>query len=66
MIVKHFSKKKQEEVTFQYTSKENEEKSKNTEILNIDVDNEYVEKSDVTEEFKLKDSEDSKIDEDKK
>ena len=66
MIVKHFSKKKKEEVTFQYTSKENEEKSKNTEILNIDVDKEYVEKSDVTEEFKLKDSEDSKIDEDKK
>lgn len=66
MIVKHFSKKKQEEVTFQYTSKENEKESKNTEILNIDVDKEYVEKSDTTEEFKLKDSEDSKIDEDKK
>ena len=65
MIVKHFSKKKQEEVTFQYTSKENEKESKNTEILNIDVDKEYVEKSDTTEEFKLKDSEDSKIDEDK-
>jgi len=66
MIVKHFSKKKKEEVTFQYTSKENEEESKNTEILNIDVDKEYVEKSDATEEFKLKDSEDSKIDEGKK
>ena len=36
------------------------------EVNAVDVDDEYVEKSDTTEEFKLKDSEDSKIDEDKK
>ena len=77
MITKHFLSKRQDEITFQHTKskddtkiednaltlKQDEVKSENDGIADIKLDKEYVEKSDATEEFKLKDSEDSKIEE---
>jgi signal peptidase len=80
MIAKHFLGNKQDEITFQHTKRKDdteiednvftlthdEIKSENDDIVDIKLDKEYVEKSDATEEFKLKDSEDPKIDEDKK
>ena len=64
--MKHFAKKKQEEVTFQYTVKQDENKSENNEIPDIALDKEYVEKTGESKESSLNDSNETKSEDDLK
>tara|TARA_B100000029_G_C17550742_1_gene950032 strand:- start:71 stop:769 length:699 start_codon:yes stop_codon:yes gene_type:complete len=64
MIMKHFVKKK-EEIVFQHTAKEEEEKLTKSEIADVGLDKEYLDQPDNLEDIKEDTFQDSKPNEDK-
>ena len=64
MIMKHFVKKK-EEIVFQHTAKEEEEKLTKSEIADVGLDKEYLDQPDNLEDIKEDTFQDPKPNEDK-